>query len=75
MKHLYRAETNAMSFYYVEDWDTDKAICVDWDLSEEEENELIQAFENGSLNETANGGEWEEPEKTYKGTFAKKHLA
>lgn len=74
MKKLYKAETNAMTMYFVEDWDTDTAICVDWDLSEEEEEELIATFEAGALDEEANGGDWKTTEEAYKNTFAKKLL-
>lgn len=75
MKKLYKAETNSMVVYVVEDWETDLAICVDWDLSQEEEAELIKAFEAGTLDETANGGEWNTPETVYAGTFNKVVLA
>ena len=75
MKKLYSVETNAMRLYYVEHWDNDPAICVDWDLSEDEEKELIAAFETGKLDETANGGEWKPIEEAYDGTFHKNALA
>lgn len=75
MKKLYKAQTNAMELYFVEDWGTNLAICVDCDLSEEEEHELIKAFEAGTLDETANGGEWGEPETVYGDAFAKEVLA
>ena len=74
MKHLYTAETNAMRMYFVEDWDTDLVICVDWDLDEEEEKALIKSFENGTLDETANGGEWQDEDTAYVDTFAKRLL-
>lgn len=75
MKHLYKAESNAMTFYIVEDFKMDQAIIVDWDLSDEEENELIAAFENGTLDYTANGCEWEDCESSYAGLFYRKCLA
>ena len=75
MKHLYKAESNAMTFYIVEDFKTNQAIIVDWDLSEEEENELIVAFENGTLDYTANGCEWENPDSAYSGLFCKIRLS
>jgi hypothetical protein len=75
MKHLYSAETNAMTMYFVEDFDTNKAICVDWDLSQSEVDELITAFESGKLDETANGGKWGDPDEVYGDTFCKKRLA
>ena len=75
MKHLYKAEDNAMRYYIVEDWDTDKAIVVDWDLNDEEESELIKNFENGTLEETANGEQWIDINEAYDGKFAKTLLS
>ena len=75
MKKLYKAETNAMTMFFVEDWDTNTAICVDWDLSEEEEKELIVSFEAGTLDEEANGGERKPIEEAYEGTFGKQLLS
>lgn len=75
MKKLYTAETNGMRLYFVEDWETDLAICVDWDLDEYEVKELISAFENGTLIETANGAEWEPTDAAYDGTYNKTLIA
>lgn len=75
MKHLYKADSNAMAFYIVEDFKTDQAIIVDWDLSDDEENELIASFENGTLDYTANGCKWESTESAYGSTFYRIRLA
>ena len=64
-----------MDFYVVEDWDTDEAITVDWDLSDDEEETLVKSFENETLDFTANGGEWIPVDEAYKGLFAKTLLA
>lgn len=75
MKRLYTAETKGMRMYFVEDWETDLAICVDWDLDKDEEKELISAFENGTLIETANGGAWEPIDAAYADTYNKSIIA
>lgn len=75
IKHLFSAETNAMRLYFVENYTTGQAICVDWDLSDEEEQELINAFENGTLDETANGQNWGNPDDVYGDTFSKHMLS
>lgn len=74
MKHLYRAEDNAFVYYIVEDWTTGLAILVDWDLSDDEENDLIKSFENGTLDETKNGQEWHDIFGFYDNLFNKKML-
>lgn len=63
--YLYRTEVDAMSIYYVEDINANKIICVDWDLDDEQEQELIERFSDNRLDYTANGGEWEEPTEAY----------
>lgn len=75
MKHLFKAFGNGMDYYIVEDFTSDLAIVVDWDLSEDEENELIAAFENETLDYTANGCKWESPESAYGSTFYRIRLA
>lgn len=63
--YLYRTEVDAMSIYYVEDITANKIICVDWDLDDKQERELIEQFSDNRLDYTANGGEWEEPTEAY----------
>ena len=63
--YLYRIEVNAMHIYYVEDINANKIICVDWDLNNEQEQELIEQFSDNRLDYTANGGEWSEPTEEY----------
>ena len=75
MKKLYKAESNAMNYYIVEDWDSDLAIVVDYDLSPDEENQLIEDFKNEILDEKANGGEWMSTDKVYMSLFNKKLLS
>lgn len=60
MMYLYKAEHDAMNSYIVEDTTTGKGITVDWNLSEEEINDLVETFENGTLDYEANGNEWTE---------------
>lgn len=72
--YLYRIEVNAMSIYYVEDINANKIICVDWDLDDEQERELIEQFSDNRLNYTANGGEWSEPTEEYTNSKYPKHL-
>lgn len=74
MKHLFKAESNAMNFYIVEDFTTNLAIVVDWDLSEDEERELVANFENGTLDYTTNGSAWECTESAYGSCFNKIRL-
>lgn len=66
---LYRARTNAMNLYVVEDTITDKYIVADWDLSEEAEEELIQHFEAGEITGEENDGRWESEEEAFGETF------
>lgn len=54
-----------MYIYYVEDINTNKIICVDWDLDDEQEQALIEQFSENRLDYTANGGEWAEPTEEY----------
>lgn len=75
MKRLYKAESNTMGYYIVEDWESDLAIIVDWDLSPEEEEQLIEDFENEVLDEKANGGDWTSTDKVYMNLFNKKLLS
>lgn len=74
MKHLFKTESNVMNFYIVEDFETNLAIVVDWDLSEDEEKELISNFENSTLDYTANGCAWESIESAYGSCFNKIRL-
>lgn len=74
MKHLYRTEHNYSNIYIVEDWEKDKAIVVDWDLNEVEEQKLIEHFENNTLVYEANGGEWLSIEEAYTNCYSKNLL-
>ena len=64
MKVLYSADTNYTRYYIVEDWDNLKAAVINWDLSKEEEKELIQNFVSGNID--FNSYEWVEYETAYK---------
>lgn len=72
--YLYRIEVNTMYVYYVEDINTNKVICVDWDLDNEAEQELITQFQENRLDYTANGGEWSEPTEEYTNSIYPKVL-
>ena len=47
MKHLYKAQDNAMTYLIVRDMarDEDDAAVVNWDVSEDEIAEAVKAFE------------------------------
>ena len=72
---LFRAEDNVQVYYIVEDWDKDLAIVVDWDLSDEEETDLVEAFQWGVLDFYANEGQWQPTDVVYRGLFNKQPLA
>lgn len=74
MLKLYRAMTNAMTMYVVEDTITDKYIVADWDLSEEAEEELIRKFEAGEITGEENDGRWETEEEAFGETFDRKYI-
>lgn len=71
---LYRARTNAMNIYVVEDTITDKYIVADWDLSENAEKELIQRFEAGEITGEENDGRWETEEEAFGETFNRDYI-
>lgn len=47
MKKLYVTQDNAMNYLVIEDFETDLAYVVDFDLSEEEVKKAAKAFEAG----------------------------
>lgn len=66
---MYRARTNAMNLYVIEDTYTGLYIVADWNLSEDAEKELIQRFEAGEITGEENDGRWESEEKAFGETF------
>lgn len=64
MKRLYEAQGNAMNYMIIEDTETGKACTFDWDLSDEEVEEIVRKFEAGTLSENDfNCNDWYDTEK------------
>lgn len=75
MKWLYKAQNNFTNYYIVEDRERDLAIIIDWDLNEEEEQELIRAFKAGELEDDRVGQEWKPTEEVYNELWGREELA
>lgn len=63
-----------MNFFVIEDTITDKFIVADWDLSEDEEEELIRKFEAGKITGEENDGRWETEEEAFGETFDREYI-
>ncbi len=74
MLRLYRAKNNAMNMYVIEDTETGLYIVADWDLSEDEEKELIQQFEAGEINGEENGNSWESEDEAFGESFDREYI-
>lgn len=44
MKHIYTAQNNAMNFVIVRDMDTNEAIVIDYDVSDEQVDAYVNEF-------------------------------
>lgn len=73
--HLFEAQDNAMNYIIMENWDTDKAIVIDHDISEEEVEELVAEFNKNGTLESRVDGKWTDTEEIYDGLFSKNVIA
>jgi hypothetical protein len=63
---LYRTEDNCYVYVIGRDIRNGKVIYIDWDISDEEIDELVKKFENGTLTEDdINGEEWYDEEVVF----------
>lgn len=74
MLKLYRAMTNAMNLYVIEDTKTGLYIVADWDLSDDEENNLIEEFKAGNITGEEMDGVWSDEETAFQDTFDRVYL-
>ena len=73
---LCKAESNAMTVYIIEEHGGDcREIIVDWDLSDEEEADLVARFKREELDFYANDGKWLPENEAYKGLHSREVLA
>ena len=73
MKHLYIAQDNAMNYILIRDFsrEEDDTIVCDWDLSEDEIEDIKARFERGEYDETSGTSDeaewmsWEKAQQIY----------
>lgn len=70
MLKLYVAEDNAMNYMIIEDTENNTGCVFDWDLSDDEVQEITNKFESDNLtSDDFNGSEWKSMDEIFNNLF------